>query len=397
MKKRSTRKDGMMIYIGIDVAKYKHDFCVINKDGEVLIPSTTITNNREGFNLFLKLIEPYLKKGIKIGFESTGHYSVNLKNFLRINTLPFMEMNALLVAMNKRNRTLRKTKTDKADAYAIALTLLDVPFKCQNNKLEKTHNLKLLCRYRRDLVESRSKEYITLGTVYDQLFPEFKPLFNNEFTVTALYLIDKYRTPQKIANLNSKSFEVVRSLSRGHMTSVKFYKIIDAAKNTVGIINDVLEARLDFILKSLNRLNIEIQNIEKQIIIEMESIPTNIHTITGIGIIGAATILGEFGDINRFSSPNKMLAFAGIDPSKNQSGTIDVRGKMVKRGSSVLRHQIMISCVFSLTHNAEFYSYYTKKRNEGKAHWVAISHLAKKLIRIIFKLETDNIPYSATW
>lgn len=129
----------------------------------------------------------------------------------------------------------------------------------------------------------------------------------------------------------------------------------------------------------------------------MEDIPTNIHTITSIGILSAATILGEFGDIARFSSPNKMLAFAGLDPSKNQSGTIDIRGKMVKRGSSVLRHQIMISCVFSLTHNPEFYAYYTKKRNEGKAHWVAISHLAKKLIRIIYKLETNNSPYSPDW
>lgn len=223
VKRRSTRKDGMMIYIGIDVAKYKHDFCVINKDGEILIPSTTMTNNREGFNYFLRIIEPYLKKDIKIGFESTGHYSINLKNFLRTNTLPFMEINALLVAMNKRNKTLRKTKTDKADAYAIAITLSEIPFECQNDKTERTGNLKLLCRYRRDLINSRSKEYVALGTVYDQIFPEFKLFFTNEFTVTALYLIDKYRTPQRMANLNSKSYETIRSLSRGRISNVKFY------------------------------------------------------------------------------------------------------------------------------------------------------------------------------
>lgn len=69
---------------------------------------------------------------------------------------------------------------------------------------------------------------------------------------------------------------------------------------------------------------------------------------------------------------------------------------MVKHGSLYLRYILMTISQSKLVNNSEFYGYYLKKRNEGKAHWVTLSHLAKKLIRIIYKLEGDNVKYSSS-
>ena len=117
-------------------------------------------------------------------------------------------------------------------------------------------------------------------------------------------------------------------------------------------------------------------------------------TIPGIGEISAATILSEYGDIKNFSNPNKMLAFAGLDPSINQSGTLESNGKMVKHGSGHLRYAVMNSALSILRFSPEFYDYYLKKRSEGKCHRVALSHVCKKLIRVIYSLEKNNIDFN---
>ena len=117
-------------------------------------------------------------------------------------------------------------------------------------------------------------------------------------------------------------------------------------------------------------------------------------TIPGIGEISAASILSEYGDIKKFSNPNKMLAFAGLDPSINQSGTLEYNGRMVKHGSGHLRCTIMNSAMSILKFSPVFYDYYLKKRSEGKCHRVALSHVCKKLLRIIYTLEKNDIAFN---
>ena len=73
-----------------------------------------------------------------------------------------------------------------------------------------------------------------------------------------------------------------------------------------------------------------------------------IHTICpfpGIGPISAAVIYAEYGDISNFSNPGQMLAFAGIEPGINDSGTESHGGRMVKHGSSQLRYVLLNACL----------------------------------------------------
>ena len=116
-------------------------------------------------------------------------------------------------------------------------------------------------------------------------------------------------------------------------------------------------------------------------------------SIPGLGEISAATILSVYGDIKNFSNPNKMLAFAGLEPSIIQSGTLETNGKMVKHGSGHLRYAIMNTAMIILRYSPQFYDYYLKKRSEGKCHRVALSHVCKKLIRVIYCLEKNDIDF----
>ena len=137
----------------------------------------------------------------------------------------------------------------------------------------------------------------------------------------------------------------------------------------------------------------KIDPIEKKISTIIKELNPRMLTIPGLGEISAAMILSEFGDISLFSNPNKMLAYAGLEPSVIQSGTLQSNGKMVKHGSGHLRYSIMNSAMIILRYSPTFYDYYLKKRSEGKPHRVALSHVCKKLIRVIFCLEKYNINF----
>jgi len=127
--------------------------------------------------------------------------------------------------------------------------------------------------------------------------------------------------------------------------------------------------------------------------IEFGQIGSHIQSIPGIGLFSAASIYAEIGVIHRFDTPDQVLAFAGLEPSRHQSGDSEFKGHMVKRGSSFLRQVLMNVSESSLIHNPVLYDFYKKKRQEGKVHRVALFHVAKKLVRIIFTLETNNIDF----
>lgn len=126
---------------------------------------------------------------------------------------------------------------------------------------------------------------------------------------------------------------------------------------------------------------------------EYNEVQSHIHTIKGISTNTVACIYSEYGGITSFHTPNQMLAYAGLEPSKTSQAQKDNIGHMIKHGSSYLRFVILNTSQTLITHNQVFYDYYHKKRAEGKHHRVSLSHVARKLIRIIFHLEKNNIDF----
>lgn len=379
------------IYIGIDIAKYKHDFCIISSTGEVIVQNYSFENNKKGFQLFFSYLKPYNKADVQILFESTAHYSMNLELELIDQGYSFMKMNGLIIKQFFKAQTLRKTKTDKADAFALTHYLMANTYKPNSNRLYHIYSLKSLCRTRDRLVRERSKFKIYITNELDKSFPEIKKFFDNKISITLLYILEKYKNKNKIALM--KDYDSIRKVSAANFSFTRFLQLKQLAKESIGHPTETSDFLIQSYVKSINCLSEQIDSIEKQIIESVRKLDTHILSIPGIAEISAGSIIAEFGDIKNFESPEKMLAFAGLEPSIRQSGTLSTEGHMVKHGSGYLRNTIMRVVNSLVMHDQVFYDYYNKKRDEGKHHLVAQSHVAKKLIRIIYTLEIKGIDY----
>ena len=384
-----------MYYVGIDISKYKHDCFICTETGEVIQENLSFANTNEGFCELLNLLKSLdNSKQIRIGFEATGHYGMNLKLFLEKNNYSFMEFNPALVKKFIVGQTLRRTKTDKKDAIQITKYLISVDYKPHPTQFYHKYSLKSLTRLREKLVKQRSYYEVQITNILDVTFPELKPAFDNSFSATLFFILNKYKTAEKIANM--RDYESIKKVSRGKFPYAKFLKIKELAKNTVGECNDIFELELTCLLTLHSTIQKEIKELESKIEEIIKELDPPTLSIKGIGIISCAGIIAEFGDISRFKSADAMVAFAGLEPSISESGTESHTGKMVKHGSGHLRYYLMNVAEYVFLHEPIFTEYYYKKRNEGKCHRIVCNHIAKKLIRIIYKLETENIKFDSS-
>lgn len=382
-----------MNYVGIDISKYKHDCFIMTDLGEVVNGGFSFANSAEGFAMLQNELELCGKGNAHIGFEATGNYGINLKLFLERIGYDYMEINPLLIKEYIKGKSLRRTKTDKLDAVAIAGYILAQGYQPHQTSFYQKFSLKQLTRLRSSLVSQRSRYLVQITNVLDCIFPEFKPLFGNKFSVTALYILANYPSPEAISNMNSRSFEILRRKSHGKFTMDKFVKLKALARNTVGVYEDCYRLELDALLDLHSQLDSKIDELESQITEIVEALNPPTLSIKGVGPVSAAIIVSELGDVSRFKTPDKVLSFAGLEPGLFQSGTTEYSGHMVKHGSAPLRCTLM-NCSRSIRlHNEIFAAYYQKKINEGKPHYVALSHVAKKLVRLIFALETKGIMF----
>lgn len=382
-----------MYIVGIDCSKYKHDCFIATETGEVIRDTFTFDNSGTGFTQFFSILETLNcpKSQIKVGFESTSHYMVPLMKHLSVKGYEFILLNPVIVSRFRRSTTLRRIKTDKIDAKTIAQVLASSDYESYHMQVYHFPELKSLTRLRDRLVKQRSYYLVMLTNVLDEVFPEFKEFFDDSLkSKTAFYLLDTYKIPSRIANMNSNSFDNLKKVSYGKFSYAKFIKIKELAKNTIGSSSEADELEISSLLNIYKTINDEVCRVESKIEEIMNIIDSPTVSIPGIGMMSAASIIAEFGDLSRFANADKMLAYAGLDCGRSQSGTADYKGKMVKHGSSYLRQALMNVVETMMIHAPVFYDFYHKKRDEGKPHRVALSHLARKLVRLIYKLETSH-------
>ena len=367
-----------MYFIGIDISKYKHDCCIISAADQRVVAKVTIKNDKSGFEELLSLIHSLsTPENIRIGFEATAHYALNLELFLENALLTFMEVNPVLISEYKKSKSLRRTKTDSIDCESIAHWLMTVEYKPHSKGFYHAYSLKSLTRLRDKLIRQHSFYLVKITNVLDHTFPEFKPFFNEHFSKTALYLLENYGSAEKMARMNSASYEKLRSISRGKFSPQQFLRLKDLAANTVGFNNSIFDIELNSLLSLHKSFANEIETLEKEIHKLIAEVHPHYMSIPGIGPLSAAVIYSEYGDISNFSSPDQMLAFAGIEPGVNLSGTESHGGRMVKRGSSQLRYTLINYCLPLIRFDMTFAAYYARKHLEGKPHRVAITHVAK--------------------
>ena len=387
-----------MIYVGIDVAKDKHDCFITDSDGEILFPVFTIQNNRDGFDdLFAKILSISSDfSNIKVGLEATGHYSYNLLGYLLDKGLHTFVINPLHTNLYRKSLSLRKTKTDKVDARTIAMMLMsDVNLKSYSDISYHNEELKSLTRYRFDKVQERAQLKQSVSRLVTILFPELEKLVPTLHIASVYALLSELPSAGKIASCHLTHLtKLLGNASRGRYSREKAVQIREAARVSIGSNMPAKSLELRHTIKLIGELNSEISEIESEIKRIMDQIDSPILTIPGIGYRMGAMILAEIGDFSRFDSPDKILAYAGASPSTYQSGQLESSySHMEKRGSRYLRFALINAAKYVCHWDETFGAYLQKKISEGKHYNVAITHATKKLVRLIYAMEKSGKPY----
>ena len=389
-----------MVCVGIDVAKDKHDCFIMNSEGVVLAPAFTVENNRDGFEALWKRIQACTKADdkVKVGLEATGHYSYNILGFLMDKGLPTFVLNPLHTNLYRKSLSLRQAKTDSIDARTIAAMLMsDVDLKSYTDTLYHNEELKSLTRYRFDKVEERAKLKQSIARLVNILFPELEKLVSSLHIAAVYALLSEFPGAIQISGAHlTRLTNLLHEASRGRYGRDKAVEIRDAARRSIGSVMPAKSLELKHTIKLIRELTNEIDEIEAEIKSMMDQMNPPILTIPGISYRMGAVILAEIADFSRFDSADKILAYAGLCPSIYQSGKLtNGYSHMEKRGSRYLRYALFNATRYVCYWDATFAAYLAKKRAEGKHYNVAISHAAKKLVRLIYAMQKSGESYRA--
>lgn len=391
-----------MIYVGIDVAKDKHDCFITNSDGEALFNVFTISNNSDGFHNLYQKISSLTNdfSNVKVGLEATRHYNYNLLGFLMDKGLPTFVINPLHTNLFRKSLSLRQTKTDKVDAHTIALMMMSgVNLQSYSDTSYHNEELKSLTRYRFDKVKERAKLKTSVSRLVTILFPELEKLVPTLHMASVYTLLSEFPGASYVASAHlTKLTNLLSKASKGHYGKDTAVLFRETARSSIGSVMPAKSLELKHTIKLIQELTSEIDEIETAIKQIMdEEIQSPILTIPGISYRMGAMIIAEIGDFNRFDSADKILAYAGMSPSTYQSGQLDnCHSHMEKRGSRYLRYALYNATKYVCHWDKTFGAYLEKKRSEGKHYNVALSHAAKKLVRTIFALERSGQPYKAS-
>jgi len=333
-----------------------------------------------------------------VGLEATGHYSYNILGFLLDHGLPTCVINPLHTNLYRKSLSLRKTKTDRIDAKTIATMLMsDVDLKSYTDTAYHNEELKSLTRYRFNKVQERAKLKQSVARLVNILFPELEKLVPTLHMASVYALLKEFPGAQQVATAHLTHLKnLLAEASKGRYNKDKAIEIRDAARVSIGSRMPAKSLELRHTIQLISELDLEIDEIESAIDEMMNSIQSPITTIPGIGLRMGAMVLAEVGDFSNFDSPDKILAYAGLSPSTYESGKLSLAGTyshMEKRGSRYLRYALFNATKFVCKWDSTFAAYLAKKRAEGKHYNVAISHAAKKLVRVIYALQKSGEPY----
>ena len=333
-----------MYIVGIDIGKNHHEASIVSPEGKQIGPSLRFATTHKGADSLMSFIFKNIGNSPCVfGMEATGHYWYPIYSFLKAKGYTIYVINPIQ-SDSLRKMYIRQTKNDSIDSFLIA-------------------------------------EVIRFG----------------QFGTTSMGILEKYLTPENIENAPiDELFEIIKDKSHNRLTKAKAISIKEAAADTFGIkiAQDAFSFQLKQLIDRMNFLDKQIEALDCQILEYYEKFDCYLHTIPGIGMIAAATILAEIGDINRFKSSSALVAFAGIDPTVRQSGEFSsTHNHMSKRGSPYLRHAIFLAATTCSFHNSPLNAYYKKKRDQGKHHLTATGAVARKLTTVIYAVLRDSKPY----
>lgn len=386
-----------MYIVGIDIGKNHHEASIVSPEGKQIGRSLRFATTHKGADSLMRFIFKNIGNSPCVfGMEATGHYWYPIYSFLKAKGYTIYVINPIQ-SDSLRKMYIRQTKNDSIDSFLIAEVIRFGQFGTTSMADENILAMRQLCRYRDSVISSRTEIKLRIGTIMEQIFPEYEKQFSSLWVSTSMGILEKYLTPENIENAPiDELFEIIKDKSHNRLTRAKAISIKEAAADTFGIkiAQDAFSFQLKQLIDRMNFLDKQIEALDIEIMKYYEQFDCYLHTIPGIGIIGAATILAEIGDISRFKNSSALVAFAGIDPTVRQSGEFNsTHNHMSKRGSPYLRHAIFLAATTCSFHNSPLNAYYKKKRDQGKHHLTATGAVARKLTTIIYAVLRDSKPY----
>ena len=386
-----------MYIVGIDIGKNHHEASIVSPEGKQIGRSLRFATTHKGADSLMSFIFKNIGNSPCVfGMEATGHYWYPIYSFLKAKGYTIYVINPIQ-SDSLRKMYIRQTKNDSIDSFLIAEVIRFGQFTTTSMADENILAMRQLCRYRDSVISSRTEIKLRISTIMEQIFPEYEKQFSSLWLSTSMGILEKYLTPENIENAPiDELFEIIKDKSHNKLTMKKAISIREAAADTFGIkiAQDAFSFQLKQLIDRMNFLDKQIEALDCQILEYYEKFDCYLHTIPGIGMIGAATILAEIGDISRFKNSSSLIAFAGIDPTVRQSGEFNsTHNHMSKRGSPYLRHAIFLAATTCSFHNSPLNAYYKKKRDQGKHHLTATGAVARKLTTVIYAVLRDSKPY----
>ena len=386
-----------MYIVGIDIGKNHHEASIVSPEGKQIGHSLRFATTHKGADSLMSFIfKNICNSPCVFGMEATGHYWYPIYSFLKAKGYTIYVINPIQ-SDSLRKMYIRQTKNDSIDSFLIAEVIRFGQFTTTSMADENILSMRQLCRYRDSVISSRTEIKLRISTIMEQIFPEYEKQFSSLWLSTSMGILEKYLTPENIENAPiDELFEIIKDKSHNKLTIQKAISIKEAAADTFGIkiAQDAFSFQLKQLIDRMNFLDKQIEALDIEIMKYYEQFDCYLHTIPGIGIIGAATILAEIGDISRFKNSSALVAFAGIDPTVRQSGEFNsTHNHMSKRGSPYLRHAIFLAATTCSFHNSPLNAYYKKKRDQGKHHLTATGAVARKLTTVIYAVLQDGKPY----
>ncbi|WP_372589462.1 IS110 family transposase [Fervidobacterium pennivorans subsp. shakshaketiis] len=387
--------DNFPVFVGIDVSKDKFNVCAISNPSSIIFESS-FDMSQQGFSSFANKLSAFPKQSIIIAMESTGCYHLNLLAFLSSNDFACAAFNPLTV---KNFASLRKTKTDKIDARIIATALFYLQHQIPSSAFVNSE-LRDIVRARENIIHRIAKVKGNIEKLLNVLFPELERV-TNIYSDTILNLLSHF--PSAKAIQKARNLDIFFSKDRGRNTKLTAQKLKELANNSIAQYWPMKEKILVQNIKELQFLQQQLEEYDKMMkeYCECSAINLDIEILTsipGIGENSAMHFLAEVGDISRFSTYKKLIAYCGLDPSIAQSGKSKVEGHISKRGNAHLRRILWLMAVSVVIHNEYFRTYYERKRQQGIPYKKAIMSVVHKLLRTLYamlrKKEKFNIDYA---
>jgi transposase len=379
------------IFVGIDISKDSFTACTVSPNREKVF-ELSAPMDREGFEKLSQHLSKFPKDSIVIGQESSGCYHINLYAFLSHKGYHTVVINPLLIS-NFMKLSLRKTKTDRKDAFAIAcfLTMFhdSLPQSCFLSP-----DFRELARERERLSSEIARLKNDIEKLLSITFPELLSA-TNVYSKAILNLLKHYPSARMIKSLpTSEIAELLKPNTRGRQAQISPEELISLAKNSIASMSPgrefILSQKASQLLlfeEELKKLTDMLAKMCRECALENLEI---LKSIKGIGDITALHFLAEVGDVSRFGNYKKLIAYAGLDPTVHQSGKFEGQSRISKRGNRHLRRVLWLMAAKVARYNQTFREYFLRKRAEGISYKKAILAVAHKLIRVIFAMLTHK-------